>query len=111
MIEIFTAGGQPEQEFWPVPDEPMQWRGGCSVHFAVGGPGVHIPSRVIPKHFKNGILSLLCLALITKGIVWRTSWQARLLCPSERHLTGCLGLYVADRWQGQKQSTRRSGPV
>ena len=33
-----------------------------------------------------------------KGIVWRTSRQARLLCPMARHLTGRLHLYVADRW-------------
>ena len=33
-----------------------------------------------------------------KGIVWRTSRQACLLCPWTRHLTGCLHLYVADRW-------------
>ena len=33
-----------------------------------------------------------------KGIVWRTSRQACLLCPWARHLTGRLHLYVADRW-------------
>ena len=33
-----------------------------------------------------------------KGIVWRTSWQACLLCPWAGHLTGHLHLYVADRW-------------
>ena len=32
------------------------------------------------------------------GIVWRTNWQARLLCPWARHLTGRLLLYEADRW-------------
>ena len=32
-----------------------------------------------------------------KGIVWRTSQQACLLCPWARHLTGRLHLYVADR--------------
>ena len=30
--------------------------------------------------------------------MWRTSRQACLLCPWARHLTGCLHLYVADRW-------------
>ena len=33
-----------------------------------------------------------------KGTVWRTSRQARLLCPWVRHLTGHLHFYVADRW-------------
>ena len=33
-----------------------------------------------------------------KGIVWRTSRQACLLCPWARHLTGRLHLYVEDRW-------------
>ena len=33
-----------------------------------------------------------------KGIVWRTSRQACLLCPWARHLTGRLHLYVADKW-------------
>ena len=33
-----------------------------------------------------------------KGIVWRTTRQACLLCPWARHLTGRLHLYVADRW-------------
>ena len=33
-----------------------------------------------------------------KGIVWKTSRQACLLCPWARHLTGRLHLYVADRW-------------
>ena len=33
-----------------------------------------------------------------KGIVWRTSRQACLLCPWARHLMGRLHLYVADRW-------------
>ena len=32
-----------------------------------------------------------------KGIAWRTSRQACLLCPWARHLTGRLQLYVADR--------------
>ena len=33
-----------------------------------------------------------------KGILWRTSRQACLLCPWARHLTGRLHLNVADRW-------------
>ena len=37
-------------------------------------------------------------ALHKKGVVWRTSRQACLLCPWARHLTGRLHLYVADRW-------------
>ena len=54
------------------------------------------------KTLKNGIHSFLaCLVLSTIGIVWRTSRQACSLCPWARHLTGCLYLYVADRWWGQ----------
>ena len=37
-----------------------------------------------------------------KGIVWRITRQACLLCPWARHLTGVTGrlhLYVADRWR------------
>ena len=33
-----------------------------------------------------------------KGIVWRTSRQACLMCTWAKHLTGRLHLYVADRW-------------
>ena len=33
-----------------------------------------------------------------KGIVWKTSRQACLLCPWARHLTGRLHLYMAERW-------------
>ena len=32
-----------------------RWRSGWRVRFAVGRPGVHFFSRVIPKDFKNGI--------------------------------------------------------
>ena len=31
----------------------------------------------------------------------RTSQQACLLCPWARHLTGCLRVYVADKWWSQ----------
>ena len=41
------------------------------------------------KTLKNGIY---CLALSTKGTVWRASRQARLLCSRARHLRGCLHL-------------------
>ena len=34
-----------------------------------------------------------------KGIVWRTSRQACLLCPWARRLTGRLHVYVANRWR------------
>ena len=33
-----------------------------------------------------------------KGIAWRASRQACLLCPWARHLTERLHLYMADRW-------------
>ena len=33
-----------------------------------------------------------------KGLAWRTSRQACLLCPWARHLTGRLHLYVTDWW-------------
>ena len=35
----------------------MRWCSGLSVRFAAGRPGVHSPSRVIPKDFKNDIQS------------------------------------------------------
>ena len=35
----------------------MRWCSGESVRFVVGRPGVHSPSQVIPKDFKNGIHS------------------------------------------------------
>ena len=34
-----------------------------------------------------------------RGITWKTSRQAGLLCSWARHLTGRLHLYVADRWR------------
>ena len=52
------------------------------------------------KTLKNGIHSFPAWRSAHKG-VWRTSRQACLLCPWARHLTGCLRLYVADRWWGQ----------
>ena len=49
-------------------DLPARWCSGWSVHFAVGRPGVHSPSRVIPKDFKNWHSQLSCLVLsIKKG--------------------------------------------
>ena len=76
-----------------------QWCSGESIRIAVGRPGVHSLSQVIPKDFKKWYSQLPCLALsIKKEIVWRTSRQAFLLCPWARHLTGRLHFYVADRW-------------
>ena len=46
----------------------------------------------------------LLVAQHKKGIVWRTSRQACLLCPWARHLTGRLHLYVADRWWPSRSS-------
>ena len=57
-------------------------------------------SRVIRKYFKNIFHSFPAWRSAQKGIVWRTIRQACLLCPWARHLTGCLHLYVADRWPG-----------
>ena len=37
-----------------------------------------------------------------KWIVWRTSRQACLLCPSARHFTGRPHLYVANSWPSQE---------
>ena len=45
---------------------PARWCSGESVRFAVGRPGVHSPSRVIPKDFKNWYSQLPCLALSIK---------------------------------------------
>ena len=76
-------------------------RDGVVVRFAVGRPGGHFSSGVIQKDFEKWYSQLPCLALSKIRIVWRTSQQACLLCPWTRHLTGCLRLYVADRWWGQ----------
>ena len=81
---------------------PARWCSVWSVRFAVGRPGVHFPCRAIPKDFKKWYSQLPCLVLSTSGIVWRTSRQAYLWYPWARHLTGCLRLYVADRWWGQQ---------
>ena len=78
---------------------PARWCSGYSVRFEVGRRGVHSLGRAIPKDFKKWYSQLPCLALsIKKGIVWRTSRQASLLCPWAWNLTGHLQLYVADRW-------------
>ena len=61
-------------------------------------PRVHSLSRVIPNDHKMVFTASLLGAQHKKGIVWRTSRQAFLLCPWARHLTGRLHLYVADRW-------------
>ena len=39
----------------------------------------------------------LLLTFSIKGTVWRTSWQVRLLCRWERHLTGFPHLGVVDK--------------
>ena len=76
----------------------MRWCSSESVRIAVGRPGVHSLSRVIPKDFKLVFAAFLLGAQHQKGMVWRTSLQACLLCPWPRHLTRRLHLYVADRW-------------
>ena len=76
-----------------------RWRSGLSVRFAFGRPGVHFSCRVMPKTLKNGIHSSVWRS--AKGIVWKTSLQACLLCAWATHLTGCRRLYVADRCWGQ----------
>ena len=55
----------------------------------------------MPSDYKKWYSQLPCLALSKIGIVSRTSWQACLLCPWARHLTGCLHLYVANRLWSQ----------
>ena len=65
---------------------------------AVGIPGVHFPSRVIPKDVKKWYSLLPGLALTKIGIMWKTSRKAWLLCPRAKHLAGFLHLYQADRW-------------
>ena len=65
---------------------------------AVGRPGFHFPSRVIPKDVKKWYSQLPGLALSKIRIVWKTSRKACLLCPRARHLAGFLHLYQSDRW-------------
>ena len=45
---------------------PARWRSGWSIRFAVGRPGVHSLSRVIPEDFKKWYSQLFCLALSIK---------------------------------------------
>ena len=42
------------------------WRSGWSVRFAIGRPGAHSLSLVIPKDFKKWYAHFPCLALSTK---------------------------------------------
>ena len=63
--------------------------------------GLTSPVESYQNTEKKWCSQLPCQVLSTQGIPWRTSRQARLLCPWARHLTGCLHLYVADRWRGQ----------
>ena len=54
----------------------LNWHNGVVVRasaFAVGRPGHHFPSRVIPNDFTKWYSQLPCLTLSTNGIVWRTS--------------------------------------
>ena len=77
--------------------QPARWCSGESVRIVVGRPGVHSLNRVIPKDFKKMVFTTFLLgAQHKKGMVWRTSRQACLLCPWSRYLTGRLHLYVAD---------------
>ena len=62
-------------------------------------PQVELYQKTLKMVFTTSLLG----AQHKKGIVWRTSRQACLLCPWARHLAGRLHLYVADRW-----STRTS---
>ena len=48
-------------------------------------------SLVIPKDFKKWYSQLLCLAISSKEIEWRTSRKACLLCPWARDLMGSSG--------------------
>ena len=83
---------------WPL--LPPRLCSGLRVRFVVGKLGVRFPSRIIPKDFSKWYLQLPCLALSTKGTLWRTR-LACLLWPWARHLTGCLHLYEADSWRSR----------
>ena len=54
MNRLFTAI---QTRFWPA-----RWCSGKCICFAVGRPGVHSVSRVIPKDFKKWYSQLPCLA-------------------------------------------------
>ena len=57
------------------------------------------PKSTHTKRFLKMVFTAFLLgAQHKKEMVWRTHRQACLLCPWARHLTGCLHLYVADRW-------------
>ena len=55
---------------------PARWRSDLSLRFSVGRFGVHFPSRVIPKDFKNGICSMTVWRSAQKGVWWGASRQA-----------------------------------
>ena len=59
------------------------------------------PKSSHTKKFLKMTFTASLLGVQHIGIVWRTSWQACLLCPWASHLTGRLHLHVADRWWGQ----------
>ena len=65
---------------YAVPSARFNWRDGVAVHF---------PSRITTKDFNKRYSQIPCLALSTKGIVWRTSQKICLLCPKATHYMGC----------------------
>ena len=88
---------------------PLRWCSGWSVCFAVRRPGVHFPSRVIPKDLKNGIHSFPA---------WRSAHRdsvenkpASLLVVSLGKAFNGMPLSSCGRQIAAKQSIGRGGPV
>ena len=78
--------------------QPARWCSGESVRIAVGRPGVHSLSRVIPKDFKNWYSQLPCLALSIERDSVENKPASLLVVPLGKALSGTPHLYVADRW-------------
>ena len=55
-------------------------------------------STIIPKDFKKWCLQFLCLALSRKRNSVKDKPASSLVVCLGKTLTGCLYLYVADRW-------------
>ena len=77
---------------------PARWCSGERVRIAVGRPGVHSLSRVIPKDFKKRYSQLPCLALSTKKDIVENKPASLLVVSLCKALNGRLHLYVEDRW-------------
>ena len=88
QISILQQVVQPRLLRWP---NGLNVRLECNRCWFNPQPGHTTNFSKIFLHFSYIIFSI-------KKIVWRKSRLFRLLCSWERHLTGILHFYAADRW-------------